>query len=534
MVALRWVLVLVAVFLINESYQQKDDLIIPTKNGYVKGQYTSWVFNEGKEWLGIPYATPPLGPLRFQPTQPLTSTWSGTRDATAYAPDCHQNGVPTSSEDCLYLNVYAPSNATDMSQLPVMVFLYGGSWISGGTSQAYFPIYTGAYLLEAGKQVILVTLNYRLGPLGFLGSPVLAANSTDRSTGNYGLQDQREALKWVKANIINFGGNPENILLFGESAGAGSVSNHLVLEKSCGLFNYALMESGPFAHWTARPLSVANTQFERLAKGLQCSGNNDQILECLRSKTAAELTSIHVSVPEYFTEWSPTIDGVELLDNPQKLAEKGQFCSVPTLLGTNLNEGTMFAGNVSKTMNETEYADYLVYRYGPWSTDLLKYYPASNYKSPWHAAAAIITDGDMVCPARRTARWLTTKNQQGKSSEVFLYSFNHVISEIAIFEPDYGVFHGSELLFVFDLPSWVYNDIPIVWTDSERVLAKRFGDYWTQFAANGNPTNSNSPSWPTYTNQTDTLLVLDLKIQPTAGWKKNLCDWWDTVYQTLN
>eukprot|EP01089_Gocevia_fonbrunei_P005857 TRINITY_DN16354_c0_g1_i1.p1 TRINITY_DN16354_c0_g1~~TRINITY_DN16354_c0_g1_i1.p1 ORF type:complete len:141 (+),score=25.55 TRINITY_DN16354_c0_g1_i1:376-798(+) len=140
----------------------------------------------------------------------------------------------------------------------------------------------------------------------------------------------------------------------------------------------------------------------------------------------------------------------------------------------------------------------------------------------------------MVCPARRSARWLTAKNEQGKSSEVFLYSFNHVIDEVAIIKPNLGVFHGSELLFVFDLPSGVYDDIPIIWSDAERLLSKRFGDYWTQFATNGNPTNTQSPAWPNYTNQTDTLLILDLKIQPTVGWKKQLCDWWDTVYQTLN
>lgn len=219
-----------------------SSLLVNTTEGVVRGRQEK----ETQSFLGIPFAAPPVGERRWQPPQP-PARFSSVYDATFFRADC---ASPKSSdyikfdklsEDCLYLNVYRPNPGATDALLPVMVFLYGGSWEYGGSS---FPIYEG-YGFAGNQHVLLVTVNYRLDAFGFLGSRFLARETPDNSTGNFGLQDQRAALQWVQRNIANFGGDPARVMLFGESAGAGSVSNHGVLPRSEGLFVAAGMESGP-------------------------------------------------------------------------------------------------------------------------------------------------------------------------------------------------------------------------------------------------------------------------------------------------
>lgn len=318
--------------------------IAQTTQGAVQGTYQ----NNSRKFLGIPFAAPPVGQLRWQPPQPPAS-WTGVRQAVNYGSPCVQppdafTMFAQMSEDCLFLNVYAPKH--NDTNLAVMVFLYGGSWKYGSSN---FLAYDAVTDVDLAQDVIFVTLNYRLGPFGFLGSDELKANSTDGSTGNYGLQDQRAALQWVKENIANFNGDPEKVMLFGESAGAGSTSAHLVAKKSWGLYSRAAMESGPIAPWTAQPYEFAVDKFNGVAQNLGCmsesnnGGTATANLDCMRNRNWTAVQDATHGIKSGFLEWSPVIDGVEFTEHPMKLAAAGEFNRVPVLMGSNRDEGEMVA-----------------------------------------------------------------------------------------------------------------------------------------------------------------------------------------------
>jgi len=304
------------------------------------------------------------------------------------------------------------------------------------------------------------------------------------------------------------------------------------MPNSWGRFQYALMESGPFAHWTARPLEVAEIQFQKFIAGVNCTADKvPNVVQCLRNTSITDLLSVNVHVVEYYTDWSPVVDGVEITKDPQELARNGKFDPklISVALGTNANEGSLFLNNISQSLAAASYYPYLQNRYGPGAAALNSLYPPSSYASPWTAATAIIADSDFSCPARRTARWLTSAG-----INVYLYFFTHVIEEIAIFEPSFGVFHGSELFFVFNVPDGFYDYIPVYLTGAERNLAYNFVDYWTQFATSGNPNSPLTVMWPQYTNSTDQNINLNLQVTVQQNLKKVNCDWWDTVYTWLH
>jgi len=228
------------------------------------------------------------------------------------------------SEDCLYLNIFVPSGAGPSSALPVMHFLYGGSWEWGGSS---FAIYDSAPVVAERGNVIFVTSNYRLGMFGYLGGAALAAESSDGSTGNYGLQDQRMAMEWIRDNIASFGGDPGNVMLFGQSAGSGSVANHLIMPRSSGLFQRAGMESGPPCDWTAIPLDVSEAKFHVLCGDAGCCPGGKvpdaASIACLRGKSMAAIANLSHHSGGGLLDWSPVIDGVEITEEPQQLVQQG-------------------------------------------------------------------------------------------------------------------------------------------------------------------------------------------------------------------
>jgi para-nitrobenzyl esterase len=223
---------------------------VQTEYGALEGV----VDGRSRIFKGVPFAAPPVGPLRWRSPQP-PAKWSGTRSAKSFAPDCLQwrnqsSMALVTSEDCLYLNLWVPAKASS-KPLPVMMFFFGGSWAWGGTQ---FTVYDGGRILEKADDVIICTVNYRLGALGFIASAALSAESG--TSGNYGLLDQQAAMRFVQGNIAAFGGDPARLTIWGESAGAGSVSTHMVMPSSWGLFAQAVVESGPVAAWTAKPFVV--------------------------------------------------------------------------------------------------------------------------------------------------------------------------------------------------------------------------------------------------------------------------------------
>eukprot|EP01129_Flabellula_baltica_P010487 TRINITY_DN4438_c0_g1_i1.p1 TRINITY_DN4438_c0_g1~~TRINITY_DN4438_c0_g1_i1.p1 ORF type:complete len:564 (-),score=93.61 TRINITY_DN4438_c0_g1_i1:2-1669(-) len=523
-----------------------DDTIIKIKNGLIQGDTTS-LFSNVRYWKGIPYAEPPVGALRFMPPEPYSITWEGIRKFTEFGDDCPQGTSGMSdrpqSEDCLFLNVWAPRADVIKAPIPVMVWFYGGCWTQG--SDSYLP-YDGANIINhGGEDVVIVTSNYRLGPLGFLGGYDFKNVTRDGSTGNMGLQDQRLVMQWVQENIAAFGGDPNQVTIFGESAGAASISDHMVMPKSRGLFQKAIMESGTFSFWVAQFLDEANVQYDVALKHLKCDSypSPSERIACLQGFDWKTINSLPLPREHYPCDVTPTVDLVELLDHPVNLVRDGKFARVPVLFGTNANEGTLLYNTVcdienGKHANPDNYKGCLKSRYkeGDWAERIYNEYPPSDYKntseysSSWEALTYIVTDGYMSCAARRSARWLTNGGQP-----IYLYHFTHVIDVIKYFRPSYGVFHGSDLAFVWDIKSFTYDgtDLPILLSLAERDLQQTFVSYWTSFARTGNPNSQSGYTpviWPRYDNTTDLNLILDLEQSVQVHLKEKKCDFWDEYF----
>ena len=507
-------------------------VVLTVEDGQLVGQMNGSV----AEFLGVPFAEPPVGPLRWQPPA-AAQPWSTPRLATRYAPSCMQkkNGfteLTSISEDCLYFNLWMPQEAlappvVGGRKWPVMIFFYGGSWDEGS---AMCPLYDGKALVAHNQSVIAIAANYRLNAFGFLGHDKL--RGADGSTGNFGLQDQRAAMAWVRDNAARLSADPDNVMIFGESAGSGSVANHLVHEQSWPLFDKAGMESGPFADWSSQPLDMASTRAEALATRVGCdpAAGSAVLAACLRGANESAIEAAAHGLPDsdLLCDWSPVIDGVELTDEPQRLAAAGKLKrGVPTLLGTNHDEGTEF---VSFPLNGTQrdfdaYAAANVKGYGSQVVGAypLSDYPKTTYASPgWWAASGVMGDSQMSCPARRTARWI-----EAAGGTPYLYFLTHKLVladavELKTKKP-LGVFHGTDLGFVFKFK-------PLL-SATEEALADVIIGYWTSFAVDGVPSSPGQVAWPAYAAATDQNLNLNLVPSIQTGLKSDLCAFWDTVTQ---
>ncbi len=481
--------------------------VVTTASGPVQGKDGDNV----RSFLGIPYAAPPVGDLRWKaPVAP--EPWVEPRDATQFSNICPQQdmGLPatpgTQSEDCLYLNVWTPNPVP--KKAPVMVWIHGGAFVVNAASNDAFH---GANMARASG-VVVVSMNYRLGVSGFLSHPSLGSNA-----GNYGLMDQVAALKWVKTNIEAFGGDPSNVTVFGLSAGGSSICVHLVAPDSQGLFHRAILQSGPCS---AFPKSAAEAQGQSLAKEVGCDGATD-VASCLRGKSIKELNdALPLREGLLFgsgVNWGPVFGTDLLSEHPYTLLQKNKTNNVPVVLGSSRDEGTFFVYGARQTnMTETQYKDAIKAAYGAKADQVLALYPINSYQSPAAAYADVIGDASFVCPTRRTARLLSAAG-----NKTYLYHFTYAPSFIPI--PFLGAFHGSETAFVFG------NSLRGDFEAKDAALSKTLQAYWTRFAKEGVPSAEGAAAWPTYDATGDKHLELNLTIKPGSGLKKDKCDFWDKL-----
>ena len=465
--------------------------VVATTGGLVRGLAAGAT----DEFLGIPYAAPPVGPLRWRPPQPA-APWSGVRDATQFAPHCPQPatffGVASMSEDCLYLNVFTPPGGQrrDTSR-PVMVWIHGGALITG-ESDDYDP----AGLVRHG--VIVVTINYRLGALGFLAHPALASQPGGPS-GNYGLMDQQAALRWVQRNIRAFGGDPRNVTIFGESAGGLSVLSQLASPGARGLFSRAIVESGAY-NLTQAPLATAEAAGEAFAASAGCA-----------SQTAACLRSLPVSAildNEDFGGYTPDIDGQVLTQSLKTAFASGQFNRVPVINGSNHDEWRLFVGESEAEgapVTAANYQDMIASTLGvspSIAAVIAGEYPLSSYSSPAVALGAVGTDAIFACPA------LTVDQSLSAYVPTYAYEFNDENAPEPFLPPvtgfSYGAAHASELQYLFSMP----EAFPAALSPPQQRLASAMKRYWTSFAHRGSPGSRGGTAWPLFDSTSQQVLSL--------------------------
>jgi len=488
-----------------------DPTLVKVADGTLKGRASGDV----RTFLGIPYAAPPVGPLRWRAPQP-PARWTGTRPATAPAGRCPQSFLQTSTaasttEDCLFLNVWAPMHTRP--NVPVMVWIHGGGFTTGSGSD-----YDAGLLVQKGR-VIVVTINYRLGPLGFLDLPALAAEAPDRSAGMYWLEDQQAALRWVQRNVAAFGGDAHNVTIFGESAGGQSVCYHLASPLSAGLFERAITESGPCADRT-QTAAAAQAAGTRFAQQVGC-GDPATVLTCLRGIAASTLVAEPFSGTNVIEPWTPNVDGVELESPVVAALSSGAFNHVPTIEGTNHDEYRLFValffddrgGPVTAAQYETTIRTTFAGR----AQQVLDQYPLSAYASPSLALSTVVTDSFFACPARSA--------DQALAAVVPTYAYEFSDPNAPPLLPDpvmpMGASHASELTYVF--PRALSG-----LTSAQRALSDRMVGYWTTFAARGVPGGSGDPAWPRYTASSDQFLELT-PAGPQAGSgfaRDHRCSFW--------
>jgi para-nitrobenzyl esterase len=493
-----------------------EAVVVTTDKGPVKGA----VVGKTRVFFGIPYAAPPVGPLRWKPPQPAAA-WTDARDGTVQGLYCPQLNAlsPTpmtgTSEDCLTVNVWTPA-AKPATPVPVMVWIHGGGFTIGSGAES---TYDGQALSEATGAVI-ITINYRLGPLGWLSHSALQAeDAAHPSSGMYGFEDQRAALAWTKANAAAFGGDPANVTLFGESAGGIATCLHVLAPKSAGLFQRAIIESGPCALGGTTE-KAAEVQGDTFATALGCT-DPATALTCMRAKTADDLL---VALPPKPAEigpgggtWLPVVDGFNIPDQPGNLLAAGMFSKVPIILGSNKNEGTIFF-KIGLTV--TSDADYLALVDGMFAgkgAEIVAQYPSASFPSPQDAATEAIGDGLFVCPTRRAARGFAKGG-----APTYRYEFNHPVDTV-IFQ-GLGAFHSSEVPFIFQN---AYLGFTL--GAPEKALSKTMIGYWFGLAKGGDPNGGTALAWPKYDATAEQDMVLDLTQSTSAGLKKALCDFWDGI-----
>ncbi|GGR26770.1 carboxylesterase/lipase family protein [Deinococcus ruber] len=474
---------------------------IETDHGPVVGQQT-----DTRSFLGIPYAAPPVGNLRWRSPQPA-APWTAPRDATHFGNVCPQTvialfalpgetpGTVKGQEDCLTLNVYTPVGATPQSRLPVMAWIHGGSFVAGSSAG-----YSGAELARKNN-VIVVTLNYRLGALGWLSLPALSAEAAGQS-GNYGLQDQQAALRWVQANIAAFGGDPTKVTVVGESAGGMSVCAHLASPQSAGLFRGAIIQSGLCTSpGNAVTLAQAEARNTRYASNLGCQATD---LACLRSLDPQKLLAAKVPGlrPASAQVWSPVYASAALPFQLRDAFQSGQFNRVPVLNGTTHDEGRLFiqvASPDGKPISPVLYWGGTGLTAGLVNTaSALARYPYRRYGTPALAFATLFTDAVFSCPALRVDQALS------RYVPVYAFEFNDPQAATLLKSPSdlpgLGSHHSSSLAYAFQAPVAGLAD-PAQFTPTQQKLSDAFSGAWMAFVKTGNP-NASSTAWMPFSTET--------------------------------
>lgn len=420
---------------------------------------------------GIPYAAPPQGELRWKPPQ-APAAWSGVRAGDRFGPKCMQTGPypvldddQPQSEDCLYLNVWSPARS-GQDGLPVMVWIHGGQFLAGSGAR-YASWEDGASL--AGKGVVLVTINYRLGLLGFMSHPELTAESPHRASGNYGILDAIAALQWVQRNIRAFGGNPGNVTVFGQSAGAEIVSILLAAPEAKGLFHRGISESGGSFAWR-QPKRLAEA--EAMGVGFMKKLGSHNLAE-LRAQPAKRLVD---SRPPRF---EPVIDGWSYPTPLYEVLSAGRGVDVPLIVGSNADEG-----QYSPTGTAAEWRAEVTQQFGQHADAILARYPATDDETARHSKRLSQTlQADFIS-------WtLASLSARAGTAPVFLYRFEHVPPASKIGRS--GAYHGAEVPYVFAS----LNQQERVWTDVDRRLERVLSSYWVNFARTGDPNGPGLPQW---------------------------------------
>lgn len=506
----RWVLLLFLVPTICFGVRGKP---VQTKEGILSG----FVLDQetGLEvFRGVRYAEPPVKNLRWRAPLPVKE-WQGLKMCQLFSPIAPQNvgnGVSEhQSEDCLFLNIWTTKTNQPEAKLPVMVWIPGGGLNRGWGHKAF---YDGSSFAE--REVVLVSINYRLGALGFLAHPGLSAETGYGVSGNYGILDQIEALRWVQRNIKAFGGDPDNVTIFGESAGGTSVSVLCSSPLASGLFHKAIIQS-PWMFGYIDNMAESNfanlkqpvaklPSAEELGVEWASKHTTDTGPEGIAILRALPFSEVVKTVGYYRTR--PTIDGWLLPDHPEHIFSKGEQADIPVIIGTTKDEGNYFSGFVNFE-TRSAFAKKLQGFYGSRASDVLALYPAETKQELKAAGSEFVTDAWFVQPARKLLDGMAPL-----SSPVYQYQFSRGYPN----NPKLGAPHAIELRYVFNTIKEPESN-----PDSQR-LSDQVTDYWAQFSKTGNPNLKGLPNWPEYTAKEKIYLDLDVEITTGADLKKEASD----------
>ncbi|MGO8760007.1 MAG: carboxylesterase/lipase family protein [Terracidiphilus sp.] len=462
-------------------HAEDNTYVVKTTAGKVRGVARA---KGGAEFLGIPYAEPPVGRLRWR-APVAKKKWSGIHDANAFGASCTQpdlgdwnrHDAETGQEDCLYINVIAPAWPAK-GPLPVMMWIHGGANLGGSGSGSF---YTDGTLLDRG--VLIVTINYRLDVLGYFAHPELAHESSHRASGNYGLLDQILALRWVHSNIARFGGDPNNVTVFGQSAGSMNIGMLIASPLARGLFEKAIGESGSPLYPAPMPRDQAEKASEDFAAEFSIPAGSDPI-KFLRNVPARDLIAKASKIQWGNAPRGPNVDGYVLPNSPAEIFQSGQEAPIPLLLGVTSREfGNASASDLTKEIEDA------TGKFAPRALALYRLADGGQGSSdPVYGSVGIQweADYDFHCPVTTEALWHSAAH-----NPTYLYEFDHPIPG----QEAQGALHSSELPYVFgNFPT--SGNIGGNFGPADFKLADLIQTYWTNFAKTGDPNSENRPSWP--------------------------------------
>lgn len=515
----RLVLPVIILGLLGAGAAMAGETPLAIEGGQVRGVAADGVVS----FKGIPYAAPPVGDLRWRDPQPV-KPWEGVLDAKSFGPSCMQVDDLPKSEDCLTLNVWRPAAVSD-KPLPVMVWIYGGALVHGNT-----PQYPGTELASQG--VVVVSINYRMGRLGFFAFPALAREAPDEVQGNYGYMDQLAALKWVQHNIAAFGGDPKNVTIFSESAGGGSVLVHLTSPMSRGLFARAILQSPGVPSARARslplmPLDEAQKSAVAYARSVGIKGDDEKALAALRKLPADKVvagTSAAATI-EGMSSGKPAIgvagsivDGKFLTETPEAAFAAGHQAMVPVMVGANNRD---LGIGVAKNKRA------LFALFGSNAREARKLYDPKGSETLDELKQQVLADKTLVEPSRHLAEEVARSGQPA-----YWYRFSYVAEALRSSPKWKGTLHGFEIPYAFNIPAAVVKDKV---TKADKDMGVLASSYWVAFAKTGDPNGSGRPAWPRYDASEDKVVDFtnDGVVVGPDPLKARL-DLWKKVYSSGN